>query len=202
MTSAGGYNPYGGAAHPPYPPFPPGGPPPPRRGLSPIAWVLLVLGLGVFLCCAGFLGFAAYVGSVGPGTQIYVANEVPKKYVDLANELKLLDSGETIRFFYSDAITDVRNGMYFVTDKKVVVYKADAATPSTVVPFTKITDADLESSTSWAEDGSITLHLLDGSVVVFPVSGEGKRDKLMFDAIRFTPRGGKSQPAADTAVER
>ena len=201
--STAGYNPYGRPphAHPPYPPPPPGVPPHGRRGLSPLAWVLIVLGVLTFLACAGFLGLSAYVGTVGPGTRVYAGNEVPKKFVDVANELRLLDAGESIKFFYSDALTDVRNGMYFVTDRKVVVYKSDAAAPATIVPFVKIADADLESSTSWAEDGSITLHLTDGSVVVFPVSGEGKRDKLMFEAIRFTPGGGVTQGGA-TDVER
>ena len=194
MTSAG-YNPY---AQPPYPP------PlmPRRRGLSPLMWVLIVVGAVIALGCAGFLGFAAYIGSVGPGTQIYAGNEVPKRFVDVANELKLLESGETIKFFYSDAMTDVRQGMYFVTDRKVVVYIADAATPATVVPFAKIEDADLQSSTSWIEKGSVTLHLTDGSVVIFPVSGEGKRDKLMFDAIRFTPAGTSKLSPDDAAIER
>jgi hypothetical protein len=187
--SSHGYN-VPPAYFPPRPPqMPPGGGPPQppgrrrRGGLPAWAWVLIVLGALVLLSCAGLFAFVAYVGSAGPGTRVYTANEVPRKYVDLSTQLGLLDPGEKVRFFYSDALTDVRGGMYMVTDKKVVVYIEDAQTPATIVPFGRIEEATLDASDSDWVDGTITLVLADGSAVTFPVSAEGGRDKLMFDAI-------------------
>lgn len=146
-------------------------------------WVLIVLGGLVVLSCAGMLGFVMYIGTVGPDTKVYTANEVPRRFVDVASGLGLLDPGERVQFFYSDALTDVREGMYLVTDKKVVVYIADAQTPATKAPFGTIERAELDSSGSAWEDGFITLVLTDETVVTFPVSGEAGRDRLMFDAI-------------------
>jgi len=114
---------------------------------------------------------------------VYTASEVPRRFIDVASSLGLLDPGERVTFFYSDALLDVRDGMYFVTDKKVVAYTADAATPATVVPFWMIEEAELDSSTSALQDGWITLTLADGEIVVFPVSSEAGRDQLMFNAI-------------------
>lgn len=192
-------NPY---AQQPYYPFPQQPPqmPPRKRGLSTAMRVLIICGGLVLLGCAGFCGFAGYVGSVGPETKVYAGNEVPKRFTDVINELDLLESGENVRFFFSDALTDVRKGMYFVTDRKVVVYIESAVTPATVVPFAKIAEAELKSGTSWIDDGAITLHLKDGSVVVFPVSPTDGRDKLMFEAIRVAPSTMKS--AGNAAVAR
>lgn len=184
--SAYGYNvppqiPPGYPAASPPPPLP--GAPRGRRRLPVWGWVLIVLGGLVLLSCAGGLAFVTYIGAVGPDTKVYTANEVPRKFVVVASGLGLLDPGERVTFFYSDALLDVRDGMYFVTDRKVVVYIADATTPATVVPFGMIEEAELDSSSSMWEDGWITLTLADGEVVVFPVSSEAGRDQLMFNAI-------------------
>lgn len=213
--SSSGYNPY---PPPPYQPptqpprQPPYGPPrdpfaqmhqPPRRGKPAWVWVLVGFGTIVFLCCGGFLGFAGYVGAVGPDTKVYVGNEFPKKFLDVVNELKLLDPGEQVKFFYSDGLTDIRNGMYFVTDRKVVIYRKDAGTPATVVPFSKIADANLQSE-SWPDEGTITLRLTDRTIVAFPVSSEQGRDKLMWEAILGGAglKASDSSDTSDTALEK
>jgi hypothetical protein len=87
--------------------------------------------------CAGIIGFVSYIGAKGPDTKAYTGNELPSKYLAIVNELALLEPGEQIRFFYSDAMTDIKDGFYFVSDRKVVVYIADAAVPATKVPFAR-----------------------------------------------------------------
>jgi hypothetical protein len=175
-----------------YAPFPP---PRPKRRIPVWGWVLIVIGGVVALSCGGFLTFAWYIGTVGPDTKVYTGNEVPKRFTDTARQLKLLDAGEQVKFFYSDALKDVREGMYFATDKKVVVYIADAEKPTTVVPYEKIQDASFTKGSGMLEDSSITLTLEDGSVVAFPVSTEGGRDKLMFDAIESSRKAARSRKA-------
>src|SRR5687767_6323115 len=90
---------YGAGYGPPPPP-----PPPPRRGGLPgWGWAIVVI-LGVILLgCLGGFGVLVYLASKGPETKVYVANEVPAKFVDAAREVGLIEPGEQVRLFYSDA---------------------------------------------------------------------------------------------------
>jgi hypothetical protein len=175
-------NPYGQ----PYPhgAVPPGAPgQKPKRRIPWWGWALIILSGLTVLSCGGCLALVAYIGAKGPDTKVYTANEVPAKFVDIARRLGLLDPGEQVKFFYSDALVDIEKGFYFATDKKVVVYIKSAATPATIVPYSKIDSVDLKSSDSWTDDGTITLKLRDSSVVAFPVSSEEGRDKHFADWI-------------------
>lgn len=169
--------------------------PEPKRGLQWWAW-LLIIGAGVlFLSCTGILAFVIHIGSVGPETKIYAGNEVPARFTDTMKQLQVLEPGEQIRYFYSDALKDIKQGFYFVSDRKVVVYIESAAKPTTVVKFDQIADAEISPSDSTWVDGSITLTLKDGTIVGFPVSSEQGRDKLFFKAIQESmPKGQSTKP--------
>ena len=142
----------------------------------------------VILPCGGCFAFLAYMGSVGPETSVYTGNQVPKRFINTMKSVKALDEEEEIRFFYSDGLTDIRDGFYFVSDKKVVSYQQNAATPLTIVQFGEISDLDLFRDESFFEDSMITLELDDGRVVSFPVSSEHDRDQKFFDAIKSSVR--------------
>jgi hypothetical protein len=162
-----------------------GGPPPSgKRGLPWWGWLLVIGGGVTILLCAGVIGLVSYIAAKGPETKAYTGTELPAKYLAVANDLSLLEPGEQIRFFYSDALTDIKEGFYFVSDRKVVVYIADAAVPATKVPFTKIAAAEIERSDSTFEDSTITLKLTDDSVVSFPISIEMDRDKMVHETIQ------------------
>lgn len=166
-----------------------------RGGLPWWGCLLISGGVALMLMCGGFIAFVAYVGSVGPETKVYTGNEVPRRFTDVVRDLGLLEEGEPIRFFYSDALTDIREGLYFVTDRKVVVYIRSANVPATVVPFEQIEDAELQRNESFFEDSIIDLRLRDGSVVSFPVSSEMNRDELMFAAIQEAIEEGETREA-------
>ena len=155
-----------------------------KRAVPWWGWLLIISGITVVLMCAGIIGFVAYIAAKGPDTKAYTGNEVPSKYMTIVRDLQLLEPGEEIRFFYSDALTDIRDGFYFVSDRKVVVYVKDANTPATKVPFAKIAAAEIERSDSFIEDSTVTLTLTDDSIVTFPVSAEEDRDKLFHDTIQ------------------
>jgi len=161
------------------------GPGEPRRGAGRL-WLWLLLGAGAFamLVCGGALMAVVYVGVLGPETSVYTGNQVPKRYVDVMRDLGALDDGETILYFYSDALTDVRDGFYFVSDKKVAVYSQTVAgSPLTAIRFDQIVDLTLFRNESFFEDSEITLELKDGRPVSFPVSSEYDKDQEFFDAI-------------------
>jgi len=138
----------------------------------------------LFLCCGGGLVGVMYIGTVGPETSVYMGNQVPSRFVDTMKAEGALDDDETLLYFYSDALTDIRDGFYFVSDKKVVVYiQGTGDTPLTKIPFDQIETAELFRNESFVEDSQIILFLKDGSPVSFPVSSEYGRDQKFFDAI-------------------
>ncbi|MCA9189440.1 MAG: PH domain-containing protein [Pirellulaceae bacterium] len=159
----------------------------PRRssGLGVLMWVVGGGFLLVVVMCAGFIGFAVYVGANGPETSVYVGNQVPAKFLDVAREVDALDDDETVLYFYSDALTDIRKGFYFVSDKRVVIYRQDGSgAPLTTATFDQIADVELARDTSFLTDSQITLQLKSGAPVAFPVSSEYDRDEDFCEAIR------------------
>ncbi len=91
--------------------------------------------------------------------------------------LNLLEDGEQIRFFYSDAILDITDGMYFFTDRKVVVYGSGLENPAIITPYSMIAAIELAFDDSFFNDSLITLTLVDDTYVSFPVSSESGGDK-------------------------
>lgn len=163
----------------------------PRRGMPWWGWLLLGLGAVVVLPCIGCIGWLLYVGSVGPETSVYAGNRVPNRYIEVLKDVGGLEEGEQLRYFYSDAMTDIRNGFYYVSDRKVVVYIEDAGGgPLTIVEFDQIADTDLARDESFFVDSYITLNLKDGSIVSFPVSSESDGDVRFHDALRKEIGGG------------
>ena len=156
----------------------------PRTARNPLWWVF---GTGIVLiviCCGGLLAGLVYVGVIGPETSVYVGNRVPERFLKTAREVGALEEGEQVRFFYSDAITDVRDGFYFVSDQKVVIYMEDGReTPLTAIPFDKIEQLDLFRDESFLNDSEITIETSDGDFFAFPVSSEFDRDEAFFKAI-------------------
>ncbi len=80
-----------------------------------------------------------------------------------------LDDGETILFFYSDGITDIRNGFYFVSDKKVVIYlEAALIRHLTKILFEDIREVEIYRQRVIFEDSEITLSLEDVPAAFVP----------------------------------
>ena len=158
---------------------------PPKKGSNALWWILGGMGAMFLLCCGGGLGFVMYIGTVGPETSVYTGNNVPSRFVKVMKDEGALDDDETLLYFYSDGLTDIRDGFYFVSDKKVVVYtQGTGATPLTAMPFDQIESAELFRNESFLEDSQIIIFLKDGTPVSFPVSSEFDRDQKFFDEIQ------------------
>lgn len=155
-----------------------------RRRVWP--WVLTA----VLLIFVGLpLGIIIYAGVVGPETMVVSGRQMSAGYVERISELGLLDRGEKIRYFYSDAMFDIENGMYFFTDRKVVLYCADWHESRIVLPFSKIADMDVVFDESFLTDSTIVLTLDDQTDVTFPVSSEGGGDRRFFEALKAAWKG-------------
>ncbi len=185
------------------PPSPPGPQPPPSqpgswgqpsfipphpKKKSPVGLIILIVCLLVImpmvLLFGGCFAFFAYIGANGPETYVVAGNQMNADYMTTIEDLELIEDGERILYFYSDAILDITDGMYFCTDRKVVVYQGEAYEPFISVNYDEITDMDMDQSTSILEDSTINLYLEDGSIVYFPISIEKGGDKRFYDTIK------------------
>jgi hypothetical protein len=153
--------------------------------------ILGVLGLG--LGAAAIVGLI-YIGANGPETFVVSGEQMTARQVAVIRELGLLEKGEEIRHFYSDALLDIRDGMYFVTDRRLVLYDDDRAEALLAAPFAAIEGVAAEWSDSIWIDSTFAVTLADGRVWTFPISCENGGDKLVFEHLR--ERGATGAPDA------
>ena len=108
-----------------------------------------------------------------------------------------LEDGEKVEFFYSDGVIDIKQGFYYVSDRKVVIYSEDGRDPALrIIKFEDIKQVELSKSNSTLDDSAIMMKLTDGEWIDFPVSAEHNRDQLFFDAIQ------EKRPMPDLPAER
>ncbi len=142
----------------------------------------------VAIACASIVGLAVIalfvIGSIGPDTAVYTGHQVPKRFMKTIRSLNLLSEGEQIKYFYSDALVDIKAGLYFVTDKNLVLYSTYWEEPETIIPFEQIKSLDAEYDNSFWDDSMVNVTTYSGMEVFFPVSSEKGLDKKFVQAIR------------------
>lgn len=145
-----------------------------------VFWIILgcVIGLPITL----FLVFITYIGVVGPDTKIVTGQRIKHAHKRTIQDLQLLEKDEKIEYFYSDALTDVKDGMYMITNKHLILYSDFLEPPKNIIPFVAIKEVDLERHLGFFEDSEITVSLYNGLEFYFPLSTELSGDK------RFTQR--------------
>ncbi|MEO1236683.1 MAG: hypothetical protein AAFX76_07845, partial [Planctomycetota bacterium] len=87
------------------------------------------------------------------------------------------------RYFYSDAMLDVADGLYALTDRRLVLYNADWPTPEAVIAFDEIASIDATWSDDWIWDTQVTVVLDDGEVWMFPLSMENDTDHRFIEEL-------------------
>jgi hypothetical protein len=154
-----------------------------RHGMP--TWAKVLIGVGaagvimVILMCSGIL----YLGMIMPETRALAGSQLTKRNVDTIRRLGLLEEGERIKYFYSDGMLSIEEGMYFFTDEKIVCYGKGLDPQATVVAFEDVADISADFSDTWLVDGTIWVELADGTPVVMPISAERGVDELFYDAL-------------------
>ena len=123
------------------------------------------------------------VGSRGPDISVYAGRQVPKKFMTTIRSLDLLMEDEQIRYFYSDALLDIKAGFYFVTANKLVLYSSEWEEPEIVIPLDQIATLDADYDESFWEDTTVHIITHSGAAYSFPVSSEKGLDKKFVAAI-------------------
>jgi hypothetical protein len=166
-----------------------------RPGLP--TWAKVLIGVGaagallVILMCSGVI----YLGVVTPETRALAGTQLTKRDLDTMRELGLLDGGERVKYFYSDGLLSIEEGMYFFTDEKIVVYGEKLDPPATMVAYEDVVDITADFSDSWWVDGTIWIELADGTPLVMPISAEGGVDEFFYDSLVETWKAGRHAAA-------
>ena len=148
------------------------------RGQVPSSYDFkLALGIAGVIIVGAVLSPLVYIGAVGPDTTVVAGAQLPERFTEQIRGLGVLEQGEAIRFFYSDALLDIEDGFCLLTDRKVLIYSNTLEEPSVVIPFDQIADIETEPSDSFFIDTQVTLTLTSGEVVWFPLPTENKRDE-------------------------
>ncbi len=172
-----------------YQPNPLGTPPEPtpRRGMP--LWAKILIGFGVMtviliiLACAGLMWF----GKVSPDLMAVPGSQMRSQDKQTIRDLHLLNPGEEIKFFYSDGVFAVEEGMYFFTNERIIVYseETDPAQPLTAISYREILDLSAEFNDGFFDDSIIWIETED-DMIPFPVSSEGGADKRFFKMLEDT----------------
>ena len=145
---------------------------------------LKITGIGCSTIVLAVLALVIFIGMVSPETSIYLGNEVPEKFIKTARDSDLLDEGETIQYFYSDAVFDVKASMYFLTDRKLVLQSKDWQEPTIAIPFSEIESLDIFRDTSFFVDSTIFITTKAGDEYSFPLSSEKDLDERFYETLK------------------
>ncbi len=147
-------------------------------------WVLIIFAGGGLFSCVSCFSLLAVLGANAPATSVCTGNQMPTEYITELQNLGLLEPDEKISYFYSDGLMDIKEGFYFISDRKLVIYSDQRGrSPSHVVQFDEIADVDFHHEESFFIDSTITLELKNGLIVSFPVSSEVKGDRNFYQAV-------------------
>ena len=97
--------------------------------------IQFTLGISITVFIIGFLVF----GYILPETYIYLVRQVPKSYLNEIRVLGLIENDEKIKYLYTDATFDIKEGVYFVTNKNLILYCEEWEEPGTIIDFKNIT---------------------------------------------------------------
>lgn len=155
-----------------------------RKDKKGISKPINIIGLCFAVIFAGLLIFFTIAATIGPSGEIYVGRQIPKKFMRTIRSLNLLQEDEDIVYFYSDAMIDIKSGIYFVTNRNLVVYSDKWEPPETFIPYDQIESISVEYSDSFFDQTMVFIKTYSGIEVFFPLSKGKGMDKLFVESIR------------------
>ncbi|MEM9753013.1 MAG: hypothetical protein AAF916_06465 [Planctomycetota bacterium] len=157
---------------------------PKKRGVPGWAIALIVLLVVVVLLMGTCFGGLMYIGVYGLPTHVQDGPQVAEHVVDDLRDMGALQTDETLRFFYSDAVFDPRAGCYVLTDQRLVLFNEVWDHALVSVAFEDIAEIETYWSDNWLIDSTIVLVLDDGTSHSFPLSMENGGDRRFVEALR------------------
>jgi hypothetical protein len=140
--------------------------------------------LAIFGVIIGILFIAALVVfDRGPETYVYTENRIPKRFLKEIKNLELIEDSEQVKYFYSDGFVKIEEGMYFITNKKIVLYSKDWPEPAEFIAFDEITNVEVEYNDGWMDDSWVYISSEEFDYD-FPLSSERKGDKKFVEYLQ------------------
>lgn len=142
--------------------------------------------IGISIGSIVSIAFIALIifGSMIPETFIYLGRQVPKEYLNEIRSLGLLSEGEQLKYFYTDGLFNIKDGMYFVTDRNLVIYCSDWEKPDEIIGFNEIVKIEPEFDDSFFNDSMVFIETASGMQLTFPLSSEKGRDKVFVEYLK------------------
>lgn len=157
-----------------------------------------ILGFSV----GGIFGFALFIlfilAGLGPETYVVTGPQLSMRHQMEVESLRLIPPGEKIKYFYSDAFLDIKDGMYFVTDHFLVVYCQEWVEPKITINIADITHVEAQYEEAFLEDSYVIVETRSGMEIGFPVSNEKGRDHKFVEHIES---GMQQMPSEDLGSE-
>lgn len=142
---------------------------------------LIGLGITVGVLGALLMTVGMYVGTMGPEIHVQYGHEVKDRFLDTIRELDLLEDGEELKYFYSDALLDIKGGMYMLTDRNLILYVKDWNPPAVILPYSQLQAVGADFSDSFFLDTHLSVVDAEDNPWSFPVSSEMDRDHEFHD---------------------
>jgi len=136
-------------------------------GVFSISGIMVGISVLVFFIMAG----------MGPETFVVAGKQLPSRYLNTLRNLELLDKDERVAFFYSDALMNIKDGLYFVSDKKIAAYSKDWEPPAITADFDSIIELSFQQYDSFWDDSVIWIRTKDQTEFSILVSSEQGGDQ-------------------------
>lgn len=138
---------------------------------------MLFIGCGCFSVPLFFaMGIFLYIGFNSPPVHVAPGSGMSQDHAKDLDSLGLLDPGETVFYYYSDALVDIKDSVYLLTDRRLILHNQAWAKPTWKIEFHRIEGVDLKRYDSVYEDNLVKVLLASGEEVDFPLSNDGDRD--------------------------
>ncbi|MGB0583349.1 MAG: HEAT repeat domain-containing protein, partial [Limisphaerales bacterium] len=128
--------------------------------------------------------FLNYLGTFGNETHVVSGDQVKSNQLRIIKKLGLLEEGETIQWFYTDGVFSIREGMYFLTEERLVMYSTEYEPHNYATKLEDIVKVELDKNESFFIDGYIEVAMVDGEAWSIPISSERGGDEKFFQYIK------------------
>lgn len=140
----------------------------------------------------GLIVFYFTLASFGPSLEVVTGAQLPKRYIKIIHKLNLIDENEKIRLFYSDVIFNIKNGMYFTTEDKLILYSKKWNQPKIIVQLNDIIEVQSNLQGDFWDDATFWIRTSSDEEYTFPISGEDNSADRFYNFLKRNCKNLKS----------
>lgn len=151
----------------------------------------------IFLSIVSIVSLALLVvftlALLGPGIHVVSGPQVRKNDIETMQRLGMLENGEQLLMFYSDALYSIEAGFYILTDRKIGIYSEEYSEPAIRIPLEQIEGYEIDYDESFWDPSILTIHTKSQLTYTIPLSNEGGGDRRFVELL--SKKAPKYEPA-------